>query len=61
MQDAESIEEKKIRLKVLVSKEKFKINRPTSQSSIESYEFPDSPKIITNEPLNDLANNRIAF
>ena len=31
-------------MKTMVSKEKFKFNRVDSQSSIESYEFPDSPR-----------------
>lgn len=50
---------KKKMMKIMVQKEKFKIDRVPSQSSVESYEFPDSPR--RNPVLNYAANKGVVF
>ena len=46
-------------MKIMVQKEKFKIDRVPSQSSEESYEFIDSPR--RNPVLNYAANKGVVF
>ena len=46
-------------MKIVVQKEKFKIDRVPSQSSVESYEFIDSPQ--RNPVLNYAANKGVVF
>ena len=46
-------------MKIMVQKEKFKIDRAPSQSSVESYEFIDSPR--RNPVLNYAANKGVIF
>lgn len=50
---------KKKMMKIMVQKEKFKIDRVPSQSSEESYEFIDSPR--RNPVLNYAANKGVVF